>query len=270
MTFHKTPLYHIRQPLIADTSKPSPSAHPRLNKRKTWRLSAALCCCLATGLGVSVLASSPDAQVPLMVTQALPLPVQTEPSPAELALRAHHLAVNHQFLTEEERRQILTERITGKYDRLSPAKIREIVDAAHDVGSRYHIDPIMLLAITDVESSFNPNARSSAGAIGLAQIMPGVHVQKVNRMRQAGRNILDPGTNLELGAQVFSEYRTLHKGNEIRALQQYNGSLKDGTRRYSSKVMRVYQTLANGLPSVSPWPKNTTLLVATTKGTPRG
>lgn len=216
-----------------------------------------------------MLASSPNEETPAPIAPVVETPTVVAPSPTEQALRAHHLAVNHQFLTDEERRQILTDRISEKY-KVAPVKIREIVDAAHDVGTRYHIDPIMLLAITDVESSFNPNARSSAGAIGLTQIMPNVHVKKISQMRNAGRNILEPGTSLELGAQVYSEYRTLHRGNEVRALQQYNGSLKDSKRRYSSKVMGVYQTLARGLPVASPWPKNTTLLVATTRGTPRG
>lgn len=269
MTFTKTPIYHIRQPLIADKKKTSFTALKAPAKRRVWCLSVALSLLVSGGVGVSVLASSPQPEGPLMTTQALALPALVAPSPAELALRAHHLAVNHQLLTDEDRRQILTERISDKY-RVSPGKIREIVDAAHDVGTRYKIDPIMLLAITDVESNFDPKARSSAGAIGLTQIMPNVHVKKISQMTRAGRNILDPGTSLELGAQVYSEYRTLHRGNEIRALQQYNGSLKDSKQRYSSKVMGVYRSLAQGLPAVSPWPTNTNLLVATTKGTPRG
>ncbi len=269
MTFPKTPLYHIRQPLISDNPPPSPPSLKASAKRRAWHLSVAVACLLATGTGVTVLASSPEAPQSMSSTTALVLPTQAEISQAELTLRANHLALNHQFQTEEERRQMLTDRIVSKYQ-VSEKTAREIVDAAHVVGPRYEIDPIMLLAITDVESNFNARAVSSAGAIGLTQIMPRVHAKKINRMTQTGKSVLDPEISLELGAQIFSEYRDLQRGNEIRALQQYNGSLKDGQQRYSAKVMRVYRTLGEGLPVAPDWPKKANLWVATSKGSSKG
>lgn len=47
----------------------------------------------------------------------------------------------------------------------------DIAKVAHDMGE----DPLLLLAIAKVESSFNPKARGKIGEIGLFQIRPEYH-----------------------------------------------------------------------------------------------
>ena len=41
-----------------------------------------------------------------------------------------------------------------------------------EYASKYDVKPSVVFAIADVESHFNPRAKSSAGAIGIMQIMP--------------------------------------------------------------------------------------------------
>lgn len=54
-----------------------------------------------------------------------------------------------------------------------PAAAAPYADMIRNAATRAGIDPDMLTAVVWVESSFQPDAVSPAGAIGLAQLMPG-------------------------------------------------------------------------------------------------
>lgn len=156
-------------------------------------------------------------------------------------------AASESILTE--RKSLLAQRIAQTYRRPLPEVMR-IVDYAHASGERHDIDPVLLLAIAAVESSFNPRAVSSAGAQGLIQALPRAHPEKFARLRAKGKTPFDPDASLDMGGQIYAEYRTKFKGNQALALQQYNGSLKDKSRRYSNKVMAMYRQLSLGLPAL--------------------
>lgn len=158
--------------------------------------------------------------------------------------------------TLQRRKQILAEKILAKYNNVKPSFARHVVELAHISGTRYNIDPVLLLAITDVESSYNPNSVSSVGAVGLVQALPRAHPEKFARIRGQGKSPMDAAVNLDMGSQIYSEYRQKFKGNNILALQQYNGSLKDKSLKYSSKVMRAHQNLSDGLPELPLKPLN--------------
>ena len=52
-------------------------------------------------------------------------------------------------------------------------KAREFLDQAREQGSRWKIEPALILAVMHTESAFNPLARSPIPAYGLMQIVPG-------------------------------------------------------------------------------------------------
>ena len=54
-----------------------------------------------------------------------------------------------------------------------------ITNAILYASSTYSLDPLLLTALLEQESHFNLNAMSGAGAIGIAQLMPGM--QTINR-----------------------------------------------------------------------------------------
>ena len=149
-----------------------------------------------------------------------------------------------------DRQHLLSQRIVARY-RLDAGDALHIVRSAHRAGERYAVDPVLLLAISAVESSFNPAAVSPAGAVGLVQAMPRAHPEKFARLHAMGKDPMEASTSLDLGGQIYAEYRDRFRGDQAMALQQYNGSLRDPRRRYSSKVMSAYAFLSFGLPPAS-------------------
>ena len=103
--------------------------------------------------------------------------------------------------------------------------------AAREVG----LDPLLVLAMISIESSFNPLAESSMGAKGLMQIIPRFHLAKLEP-HGGEEAVLDPESNIAVGARILQEYVYRH-GTLEAGLQQYNGASRDGTAQYAAKVM---------------------------------
>lgn len=62
----------------------------------------------------------------------------------------------------------------------------------------------LMLALIEVESGFNPDAVSSAGAIGLAQVMPGTsraYLQRLGYSEYSDRLLTDPLINTRVGVE---------------------------------------------------------------------
>ncbi len=94
----------------------------------------------------------------------------------------------------------------------------------------------LVLALIQVESAFDTNAISSAGAQGLMQIMP-FWKEVIGRPED---DLFDSGLNLRYGCTILAHYLEIEKGDLTRALARYNGSL--GQTWYSERVMKVWAT----------------------------
>lgn len=122
---------------------------------------------------------------------------------------------------------------------------------------------MLLVSIIAVESQFNILARSSAGAIGLMQVMPvGAieaerqcpHLKDIgNRYGRAHAvKLLDPTNNVRYGSCLLAHYMDEVHGNTFLALTMYNGGYKQLTRLEENAtlatetreyVLRVHQQL---------------------------
>ena len=122
----------------------------------------------------------------------------------------------------------------SKRYRVSSVAVSQIVEAAYKVGQRVGIDPLLIIAVVAVESRFNPIAESEMGAVGLMQVVPRFHADKVDGAPETA--FTDPRTNIEVGARILKEYIT-RGGNEADGLQMYNGSLDDPSKAYANKVI---------------------------------
>jgi len=103
----------------------------------------------------------------------------------------------------------------------------------------------LLKRISGVESSFNPNAVSDAGAQGLMQLMP------ANSKSMGIANPFDPESNILGGARLFADYLKRSGGDVRRALMMYHGGLKEEgwgakTLAYPDKVLGFGGVSASG------------------------
>jgi soluble lytic murein transglycosylase len=98
-------------------------------------------------------------------------------------------------------------------------------------SSKYKLDPILILAVIDVESKFQFGAISPAGARGIMQIMPATGKFLVRRVRGLAEEIKpdqftpelldDPIVNIKLGTYYLHDLRKSFQ-NVSKALIAYN------------------------------------------------
>jgi hypothetical protein len=110
---------------------------------------------------------------------------------------------------------------------LSPTLAR-LVEAA---AERHEIDARIVQAVIQVESAYDPQARSPKGALGLMQLMPATAV----RLGAApASNLFDPALNIELGVRYLRLLGNLFNGRLDLVLAAYNAGegavMKHGMR----------------------------------------
>lgn len=123
-------------------------------------------------------------------------------------------------------------------------------DAIEELSAKYEVDPDLVRAVMRCESGGNPDAVSSAGAIGLMQLMPAT-------ARGLGVDPNDPLRNLEGGIKYLAQLADKYNGDYVRTLAAYNaGSSRvdsyDGvppfpeTQRYVKNVLALYKKYSRG------------------------
>ena len=135
-------------------------------------------------------------------------------------------------------------RVVGNRYRVSHQTTREFVSTAYREAKRNRLDPMLIVAVMEVESGFNPAAQSDGGAIGLMQVIPRYHPDKFSTTR--GESVRDPSTNIRVGSQALKEY-IVRGGTEAAGLQLYNGAAGDASNAYAAKVTAERQRLQDAV-----------------------
>ena len=125
-------------------------------------------------------------------------------------------------------------------------------------GNASALDPNLVAVILQIESCGNPSARSSAGAMGLFQVMP-FHFR-------FGENPYNPDTNALRGLNYLARSLQAANGNARLALAGYNGGIgvisrsewtwSAETKRYVYYGAPIYEDARNGLttsPMLDEW-----------------
>ncbi|MGA1732689.1 MAG: lytic transglycosylase domain-containing protein [Betaproteobacteria bacterium] len=126
--------------------------------------------------------------------------------------------------------------------RVAPEPVAALVAEAWQVAPPAGLEPTLVLAVMAVESNLHPLVQSGVGALGLMQIMPRIHAEKL-APHGGTHAAFEPVTNLQVGVQVLQESIALMRGDQAQGLRFYLGgsrmlesSLGDA---YVSKVMRI-------------------------------
>lgn len=114
--------------------------------------------------------------------------------------------------------------------------INERIDTAISISSKkYGVDENLIRAIIKVESNFNHNTVSKAGAKGLMQLMP-------ENCKDLG--ISDPFNieqNIDGGTRHIKEYLDKYNGDVEMALMAYNGGPTRMARRGVKSINDIYK-----------------------------
>jgi hypothetical protein len=95
------------------------------------------------------------------------------------------------------------------------AKNPKINEAVEQAARQYDLDPLLVHAVIQVESGYNPYAISHAGAQGLMQLMPAT-------ARSLGvRNSFDVEENIRAGVRHLKDLKETYKDDRL-ALAAYN------------------------------------------------
>lgn len=112
-----------------------------------------------------------------------------------------------------------------------PLKYREQIA---DSAARHEVNPYLVAAVVDTESSWDPEAKSSAGAIGLMQLLPASAADLaqwgiVDDEEYPADRLSDPAVNIEYGT-AYLRY-LVERYHEIEpALAAYNGGLSNADK----------------------------------------
>jgi len=185
----------------------------------------------------SGLASAKQQTVALLMPSVAQVPVK---SISHLADRIPTSKIDPQALDSNLMGSIQNQRAVAdffekKYS-LDRAKIEEYVSNTILIAKEVNIDPVLLLAVISVESNFNPNTKSQAGAEGLMQVMTSVHREKY-ALYGGTQQAVKPEVNIRVGAYIL-KYLIATAGSLRNGLKFYVGAANaEDDGGYADKVM---------------------------------
>ncbi|MGR9100587.1 MAG: lytic transglycosylase domain-containing protein [Gammaproteobacteria bacterium] len=130
-----------------------------------------------------------------------------------------------------------------KYLNKNKEKFSPTIDT---IASKYQLDPKLLHAVIHAESAYDPTAISTAGAVGIMQLMPDT------AKRYGVRDRRDPVQNIEGGARYIKDLLKMFNSNLKLTVAAYNAGENavkkyrysippyPETRNYVKKVLALY------------------------------
>ena len=124
------------------------------------------------------------------------------------------------------------------------ANVEKFEPLIHEAATLHKVDPALVKAVVAVESSFQPDAVSPKGARGLMQVIPPTAERYgivSDKKRSAEQKLLDPATNLKVGAQHLAMLMTMFSSNLELVLAAYNAG-EGAVLKYAKKIPPFRET----------------------------
>jgi soluble lytic murein transglycosylase len=120
---------------------------------------------------------------------------------------------------------------------------------------QYQVDPALIRAVVKAESDYDPRAVSSAGALGLMQLMPGT------AQDLAVSNPFDPEENVRGGVQYLRYLLDRFNGDTALAVAAYHAGEQnvdrhngippiEATKTYVKRVLTFHKNYRRSMPSM--------------------
>jgi soluble lytic murein transglycosylase-like protein len=137
----------------------------------------------------------------------------------------------------------LTEYIMSVNNKVTITDAVQIVKSTMIWSKEFAIDPLLLVAVQQIESRFNKNSMGESGSLGLMQIIPKFHLDKMkNAINYVGNSEpFNINTNIYLGTWILKNCMKRYKNNIRLSLGCYNGNVSDDT--YANKVLEKRRSL---------------------------
>jgi soluble lytic murein transglycosylase-like protein len=140
--------------------------------------------------------------------------------PAEQELGAC-LAAGCPEALKERRVARLEDHLFSRMPGLDPALHEDLARAILSETEAARLDPLLVLAVIQVESGYDPAAQSSAGAVGLMQLLPATMRREAERLGLDELDGLDPVDNVRAGVRYLRRCLDSYPDLDL-ALMAYN------------------------------------------------
>jgi soluble lytic murein transglycosylase-like protein len=137
-----------------------------------------------------------------------------------------------------------------------------LAESIATTSGKHLLDPLLVVAVIQVESRFDHKAVSSAGAQGLMQVQPSVVTALAERgkMLPITKNIKDPRVNVEVGVSYLAYLKEMFGDWKV-ALTAYNAGPSSVAKKiaakkklsfdYAYRVLSAHRELRQQLASVT-------------------
>jgi hypothetical protein len=157
----------------------------------------------------------------------------------------------------------LEDHLFSRMPGLDPALHEDLARAILGEAEAAGIDPLLVLAVIEVESGYDPAAVSTAGALGLMQLLPGTLQREAEALGTAASDPRDPVANVRAGVRYLRRCVDSYPDPEV-ALMAYNagpnrlygwiqagGPVPTEVARYARRVLAERRRLGRIIPEES-------------------